>query len=86
MAPRRRHQRQGMHEAAPCPGLPRRISRVCRAGRPHLAWFRYRFVLAGEASVGLERKQRAKYGGQPEYEAWVKGSWAGPVFDPKKAE
>jgi len=44
------------------------------------------FVLAGEASVGLEKKQRAKYGGQPEYEAWVKGSWAGPVFDPKKGE
>ena len=37
----------------------------------------------GEAAVGLEKKQKEKYGGTPEYENWVKGSWSGPVFDPK---
>jgi hypothetical protein len=37
-------------------------------------------VLAGEATAGLERKQRAKYGASPEYQAWVKRTWAGPSF------
>ena len=54
-------------------------------GASALGWVGIMFVLAGEASVGLEKKQKAKYGGQPEYEAWLKGSWAGPVFDPKKS-
>ena len=54
-------------------------------GASALGWLGIMFVLAGEASVGLEKKQKAKYGGQPEYEAWLKGSWAGPVFDPKKS-
>ena len=51
-----------------------------------LGWVGIMFLLAGEASVGLEKKQKEKYGGTPEYEAWVKGSWAGPVFDPKKGD
>ena len=38
------------------------------------------FVLAGEATAGLEKKQKEKYGGDPKYEAWVKGSWAGPMI------
>ena len=29
-----------------------------------------------------EKKQREKYGGTPEYEEWVKGSWAGPMVAP----
>ena len=37
-------------------------------------------VLAGEATAGLERKQRAKYGASPEYQAWVRRTWAGPSF------
>ena len=37
----------------------------------------------GEAAVGLEKKQKEKYGGTAEYEAWCKTSWAGPQFDPK---
>jgi len=36
-------------------------------------------VLAGEATAGLEKKQRERYGGTPEYEAWVTSSWAGPM-------
>ena len=38
------------------------------------------FVLAGEATAGLEKKQREKYGGSPEYEAWVASSWSGPML------
>jgi len=37
-------------------------------------------VLAGEATGGLERKQREKYGGTPEYEKWIKSSWSGPML------
>eukprot|EP00536_Pseudo-nitzschia_multiseries_P003232 jgi/Psemu1/64040/estExt_Genemark1.C_480051 len=37
-------------------------------------------VLAVDATAGLEKKQRAKYGGTPEYEAWVKSSWSGPML------
>lgn len=37
-------------------------------------------VLAGEATAGLEKKQKEKYGGTPEYEAWVKSSWSGPML------
>jgi len=37
-------------------------------------------VLIGEATVGLEKKQKEKYGGTPEYEEWIKSSWSGPMF------
>jgi steroid 5-alpha reductase family enzyme len=47
-----------------------------------LGWVGILFVLAGEATGGLEKKQREKYGGTPEYEEWVKGSWAGPMVAP----
>lgn len=36
-------------------------------------------VLGAETTAGLEKKQREKYGGTPEYEAWVKTSWSGPL-------
>jgi hypothetical protein len=45
-----------------------------------LGWVGIMGVLAGEATAGLEKKQQAKYGGTPEYEAWLKGSWAGPML------
>ena len=45
-------------------------------------WIGILFVLAGEATAGLEKKQKEKYGGTPEYEAWIKGSWAGPMLSP----
>ena len=45
-----------------------------------LGWAGILGVLAGEATAGLEKKQRAKYGGDPKYEAWVKSSWAGPMI------
>ena len=45
-----------------------------------LGWVGILFVLAGEATAGLEKKQRAKYGGTEKYEAWVKRSWAGPML------
>ena len=38
------------------------------------------FVLAGEATAGLEKKQKEKYGGTPEYDAWVARSWSGPML------
>ena len=37
-------------------------------------------VLAGEATAGLERKQKLKYGSDPAYKAWVARTWAGPMF------
>jgi steroid 5-alpha reductase family enzyme len=37
-------------------------------------------VLIGEATVGLEQKQKEKYGGTPEYEEWIKSSWSGPML------
>ena len=39
------------------------------------------FVLAGEAAPGLEKKQRAKYGGRDDYERWVAKTWAGPQLN-----
>ena len=45
-----------------------------------VGWVGILFVLAGEAAAGLEKKQKAKYGGTPKYEEWVQGSWAGPVI------
>lgn len=36
-------------------------------------------VLAGGATVGLEKKHKEKYGGTPEYEEWMKKSWSGPM-------
>ena len=45
-----------------------------------LGWLGILFVLAGEATAGLEKKQRDKYGGSAEYEAWVARSWAGPMM------
>ena len=35
-------------------------------------------VLVG-ATTGLEKKQKEKYGGTLEYEAWIKTSWLGPM-------
>mmetsp|Transcript_27294 Transcript_27294/g.31156 ORF Transcript_27294/g.31156 Transcript_27294/m.31156 type:complete len:346 (+) Transcript_27294:246-1283(+) len=37
-------------------------------------------VLMGEATVDLEKKQKEKYGGTPEYKEWIKSSWSGPMF------
>merc|ERR1711862_88033 len=37
-------------------------------------------VLIGEATVGSEKKHKAKYGGTPEYEEWIKNSWSGPML------
>ena len=45
-----------------------------------LGWVGIVLVLAGEATAGLEVKQKEKYGGTPEYEAWVASSWAGPMI------
>lgn len=45
-----------------------------------LGWVGIMGVLAGEAAVGLEKKQKEKHGGKPEYEAWVRGSWSGPML------
>lgn len=45
-----------------------------------VGWVGIFFVLAGEATAGLEKKQRAKYGGTDKYEQWVQGSWAGPML------
>lgn len=45
-----------------------------------LGWVGIMFVLAGEAAVGLEKKQKEKYGGTAEYEAWVRVSWSGPML------
>jgi len=65
------------------------VAAFCTGGAPvglvaaALGWVGIMFVLAGEASIGLEKKQKDKYGGTPEYESWVKRSWAGPMFDPK---
>ena len=38
------------------------------------------FVLAGEATAGLEKKQKEKYGGTPEYDSWIARSWSGPML------
>lgn len=46
-----------------------------------VGWFGICFqVLAREATGGLEKKQKEKYGGTPEYEKWVKNSWSGPML------
>ena len=45
-----------------------------------LGWVGILFVLAGEATGGLEQKQKDKYAGDPKYEAWVQRSWAGPMI------
>jgi len=37
-------------------------------------------VMIGEATVGLEKKHKEKYGGTPEYEEWIKRSWSGPML------
>eukprot|EP00966_Prymnesium_polylepis_P241254 5579085-Prymnesium_polylepis.1 len=50
-----------------------------------LGWVGILGVLAGEATAGLERKQKDRYGGTPEYDAWVKGSWSGPMFSSSAA-
>ena len=44
-----------------------------------VGWLGIMFVLAGEATAGLEKKQQETYGGTAEYDAWVKRSWAGPM-------
>ena len=46
-----------------------------------LGWVGILFVLAGEATAGLEKKQKEKYGGDARYEAWVKRTWAGPMLN-----
>jgi len=37
-------------------------------------------VLAGEATAGLEKKQKEKHGGTKKYEDWVQRTWAGPMI------
>jgi steroid 5-alpha reductase family enzyme len=51
-------------------------------GASALGWVGILGVLAAEAAAGLEKKQKEKYGGTPEYEDWVKRSWAGPSIGP----
>jgi steroid 5-alpha reductase family enzyme len=51
-----------------------------------LGWVGILFVLAGEAAPGLEKKQREKYGGTPEYDEWCQKTWAGPVLTIPKQE
>ena len=50
-----------------------------------LGWVGILFVLAGEATGGLEKKQRDKYAGSArhgdKYAAWLKGSWSGPMIN-----
>ena len=43
-----------------------------------VGWAGILFVLAGEATAGLEKKQQEKYGGTEKYEQWVTRTWAGP--------
>lgn len=50
-----------------------------------LGWAGIMFVLAGEATAGLEKKQKEKYGGMAAYEEWVAKSWAGPMISPPAA-
>lgn len=45
-----------------------------------LGWVGIVFVLAGEATAGLEKKQMSKYGGTDKYEQWLKTSWSGPMI------
>ena len=35
------------------------------------------------AATGLEKRQQEKYGGDPEYDAWTRTSWAGPTLPNK---
>jgi hypothetical protein len=37
------------------------------------------FVLA-QATTGLERRQRDKYGVNPDYEQWARRAWPGPML------
>jgi len=45
-----------------------------------LGWAGMCGVLAGEATAGLEKKQKKKYGDTPEYKAWIGSSWSGPMI------
>lgn len=68
------------------------VAAACGGGGPDaaawlvgsaLGWAGILFVLAGEATAGLEKKQREKYGGRApdyEYEAWLARTWAGPMM------
>ena len=38
-------------------------------------------VLMAEATPGLEKKQKKKYGNMPEYKEWTRTAWAGPMLD-----
>ena len=51
-----------------------------------LGWVGILFVLAGEQRRELEKKQREKYGGTPEYDEWCQKTWAGPVLTIPKQE
>lgn len=42
-------------------------------------WVGIVFVLA-MAATGLEKKQKEIYGDKPEYQSWIKYSWAGPTL------
>jgi len=57
--------------------------------RPYLPWLVSSIVgwsgicfavLAGEATGGLEKKQKEKYGETPEYKKWIQSSWSGPML------
>lgn len=57
--------------------------------RPIVPWLVYSLVgwfgicfptLGKEATGGLEKKHKEKYGGTPEYEKWIKTSWSGPML------
>lgn len=64
-------------------------SKTVTTVRPILPWLYSSIVgwlgicfatLAKEATGGLEKKQKEKYGGTPEYEEWIKSSWSGPML------
>ena len=50
-----------------------------------LGWVGITFVLL-QATTGLEKRQKEKYGDEAEYESWVASSWGGFTLPAKKEE
>lgn len=65
------------------------------AARPHVSvpvitrglWATHDLTHVRQATEGLEKKQREKYGADERqrgaYESWVKSSWSGPMLSKK---
>ena len=62
----------------PSAGLP--MSIITWLAASVLGWIGIMYVLAVEATAGLERKQKKKYGGTEKYDLWMKNSWSGPML------